>query len=173
MSQQNHEESYYCPAKGRPLPALTPFTRHLLRFYGLIPITLLKKWISIRLKIPPDVDFQPGFRCTSGKLFFTGPASLSDTLFVDYGSVHLGHNVGFSFRNIVITSTHEVDDFSRIITKPVTIGDNVWITSNVTILPGITIGDNSIIGAGSVVTKDIPPNCFAAGNPCKVIRHLK
>lgn len=53
--------------------------------------------------------------------------------------------------------------------KPVSIGDRVWIGSQVMILKGVTIGDNSIIGAGSVVTKDIPPNCIAAGNPAKVI----
>ena len=48
----------------------------------------------------------------------------------------------------------------------------MWITTNVTILPGITIGDNTVIGAGSVVTKDIPSGVFAAGNPCKVIKQI-
>lgn len=55
---------------------------------------------------------------------------------------------------------------------PVTIGDNVWICAGAIILPGVTIGANSVIGAGSVVTKDIPPNSLAVGNPCKVIRTL-
>ena len=54
--------------------------------------------------------------------------------------------------------------------RPITVGNNVWFGGNVTVLPGITIGDNSIIGAGSVVTKNIPANVVAAGNPCKVIR---
>ena len=52
------------------------------------------------------------------------------------------------------------------------IGDNVWITSNVTILPGVCIGSNTVIGAGSVVTNDIPSGVFAAGNPCKVIKSI-
>ncbi|MDO8610502.1 MAG: DapH/DapD/GlmU-related protein [bacterium] len=52
------------------------------------------------------------------------------------------------------------------------IGKNVWITTRCTILPGVTIGDNSIIAAGSVVTKDIPPNCLAGGNPAKIIKKL-
>lgn len=56
--------------------------------------------------------------------------------------------------------------------KPVHIGNDCWICSNVTILPGVTIGDGCVIGAGSVVTRDIPANCFAAGNPCRVIREL-
>lgn len=56
--------------------------------------------------------------------------------------------------------------------EKVVIEDDAWIGANVTILPGVTIGRCSIIGAGSVVTKDIPPNCIAAGVPCKVIRRL-
>ncbi len=56
--------------------------------------------------------------------------------------------------------------------KPVVIGDGCWICANVTILPGVTIGENCVIGAGSVVTRSIPANSFAAGNPCRVIRTL-
>lgn len=54
--------------------------------------------------------------------------------------------------------------------RPISVGNNVWFGGNVTVLPGVTIGDNTIIGAGSVVTKDIPENVVAAGNPCRVIR---
>lgn len=54
--------------------------------------------------------------------------------------------------------------------RPITVGNNVWFGGNVTVLPGITIGDNSIIGAGSVVTRNVPANVVAAGNPCRVIR---
>jgi maltose O-acetyltransferase len=56
--------------------------------------------------------------------------------------------------------------------KPITIGDDVWIGGSSVICPGVTIGSRSIIGAGSVVTKDIPEDVIAAGNPCKVIRKL-
>ncbi|HBF14663.1 MAG TPA: sugar O-acetyltransferase [Clostridiales bacterium] len=56
--------------------------------------------------------------------------------------------------------------------KPVHIGKNCWVCANATILPGVTIGDNCVIGAGSVVTRDIPANSFAAGNPARVIRTL-
>jgi maltose O-acetyltransferase len=55
---------------------------------------------------------------------------------------------------------------------PVTIGNNVWIGGSVTILPGIKIGDNVTIGAGSVVVNDIPDGCIAVGNPCRVVRKL-
>jgi maltose O-acetyltransferase len=55
---------------------------------------------------------------------------------------------------------------------PVIIEDNVWIGSKVVILPGVRIGSRAVIGAGSIVTKDIPPRCVAAGNPARVLRHL-
>lgn len=56
--------------------------------------------------------------------------------------------------------------------KPVTIGSNCWFGANVVVCPGVTIGDNCVIGAGAVVTRDVPSNCFAAGNPCRVIREI-
>ena len=56
--------------------------------------------------------------------------------------------------------------------RPVVIGNGCWLCANVTVLPGVTIGDNCVIGAGSVVTRSIPANSFAAGNPCRVIRTL-
>ncbi len=58
------------------------------------------------------------------------------------------------------------------LSKPVKIGKNVWIGASCTILPGVCIGDNSIIGAGSVVTKSIPKNAIVVGNPAKIIRHI-
>ena len=58
------------------------------------------------------------------------------------------------------------------ISKPIKIGNNVWICGNVTVLPGVSIGDNSIIGAGSVVSKDIPSNVLALGIPCRVIKNI-
>ena len=57
--------------------------------------------------------------------------------------------------------------------KPIEVGDNVWIGGNVVVLPGVKIGNNTVIGAGSVVTKDIPSNVIAVGNPCKVIKDVK
>ena len=56
---------------------------------------------------------------------------------------------------------------------PITIGDNVWLGGNVVVTPGVTIGENTVIAAGSVVVKDIPANVVAAGNPCRVVRKIK
>lgn len=56
--------------------------------------------------------------------------------------------------------------------KPIKVGNNVWFGGNVCVLPGVTIGDNVVIGAGSVVNKDIPSNVVAVGNPCKVVKEI-
>lgn len=73
-------------------------------------------------------------------------------------------------RNALLTAEGETKRLCY--AKPVTIGDNCWFGAQVTVCPGVHIGDNCIIGAGSVVTRDIPPNTFAAGVPCRVIREL-
>ena len=57
--------------------------------------------------------------------------------------------------------------------RPIKVGNNVWIGGNVVVLPGVTIGDNVVIGAGSIVNKDIPSKSVAVGNPCKVIKSLE
>ena len=67
---------------------------------------------------------------------------------------------------------HELRKNGEMYSFPITIGNNVWSGSHVVINPGVTIGDNAVIGAGSVVTKDIPPNVVAAGVPCRVIREI-
>jgi galactoside O-acetyltransferase len=95
---------------------------------------------------------------------------------VDDIDVYIGEHVMIA-PNVTITPTgHPVDpDLRRPgnqFSIPVRIGNDVWIGSNAVILPGITIGDNSVIGAGSVVTHDIPGNVIAVGNPCRVLRQI-
>ena len=94
----------------------------------------------------------------------------------DSGKITIGDNVFIAPNVCIITEEHSMVVEERIrgleYTHPVTIGNNVWICTGALVLPGVTIGDNSVIGAGSVVTKDIPPNSLAVGNPCRVIRSL-
>ena len=95
---------------------------------------------------------------------------------VDDGEVHIGEKVMIG-PNVTITTTgHPIrPDLRERATQyslPVTIGRNVWIGANVTILPGVTIGENSVIGACSLVTRDIPANVVAYGQPCKVVREM-
>lgn len=121
---------------------------------------------------------QPPFYCDYGynivagdDIFFNFNCIVLDVMQVIIGSRTLfGPNVQ------IYTATHPIHYAERSSglesAKPVSIGEDVWIGGSAVICPGVTIGDRTVIGAGSVVTKDIPDDVFAAGNPCKVIRHL-
>jgi acetyltransferase-like isoleucine patch superfamily enzyme len=93
---------------------------------------------------------------------------------MDSGKITIGNNVMLAPDVALITETHSQNVSERNqgleYTHPITIGDNVWLATGVKVLPGVTIGDNTVIGAGSVVTKSIPSNVMAAGVPCRVIR---
>lgn len=95
---------------------------------------------------------------------------------VDDGEVHIGEHTMIGPNCTIITTGHPIrPDLREKITQyslPVTIGRNVWLGANVTVLPGVTIGNNSVIGACSLVTKDIPANVVAFGQPCKVYREI-
>jgi len=113
-----------------------------------------------------------GYNTTVGDNFFLNV----NCKLMDSGTITIGSNVFIAPNVCIITEEHAMDTEQRLAgleyTHPVTIGDNVWICAGALILPGVTIGANSVIGAGSVVTKDIPPNSVAVGNPCKVIRSV-
>lgn len=133
-----------------------------------------------------------------GKLLkFKGKAYLEPMFYCDYGfnielgdnfyanhnltildvcKVTIGRNVMFGPHVMISTATHPVDPIERRNTEfgqPITIGNDVWLGGNVSVLPGVNIGDNCVIGAGSVVTKNIPANSVAVGNPCKVIKNIE
>ena len=121
---------------------------------------------------------QPPFYCHYGsnirigeKVFFNFNCIVLDVTYVTIGSRSLfGPNVQ------IYTATHPIDFKVRAsgveYAKPIVIGEDVWVGGSAVICPGVTIGDRSIIGAGRVVTRDIPSDVFAAGNPCRVIRAL-
>lgn len=126
-----------------------------------------------------DTWLQPPFYCDYGynivlgeKVFFNFNCVVLDVMKVVIGSRTLiGPNVQ------IYTATHPLNYKERAagveFAKPVKIGEDVWIGGSAVICPGVSIGDRSVIGAGSIVTKDIPSDVFAAGNPCKVIRELE
>lgn len=94
--------------------------------------------------------------------------------FVDDTKIIIGKNVLFGPAVTIATVGHPINPNYRgyMYADPVKIEDNCWIGAGTTICPGVTIGENSVIGAGSVVTKDIPANSVAVGNPCKVLRSI-
>lgn len=95
---------------------------------------------------------------------------------VDDGEVYIGDYVMIGPNVTIATAGHPVQPELRRraiqYNLPVHIKENVWLGAGVIVLPGVTIGENSVIGAGSVVTKDVPPNVVAVGNPCRVLREI-
>lgn len=94
--------------------------------------------------------------------------------FQDQGGIEIGNGVLIGHNTTIATLNHDFNPNLRqnITPASVKIGNNVWIGSDSTILPNVTIGDGAIVGAGSVVTKDVPPNTIVAGNPARVIRAI-
>ncbi|MEZ8150391.1 sugar O-acetyltransferase [Vibrio splendidus] len=95
---------------------------------------------------------------------------------VDDTDVFIGDNVMIAPNVTIATGTHPISPELRLkaaqFNVPVCIGNNVWLGAHTVVLPGVTIGENSVIGAGSIVTKDIPANVVAVGNPCRVVREI-
>ena len=113
-----------------------------------------------------------GYNIEVGENFFIN----MNCIILDEAKVTFGDNVFIAPNCGFYTAGHPLDVEQRNkgleYAYPITIGNNVWIGAHVCVLPGVTIGDNTVIGAGSIVTKNIPANVLAAGNPCKVIRNI-
>lgn len=127
--------------------------------------------------------------CDYGKHTFIGNNVIinMNCTFVDDARITIGNNVLIASNVQFYTGTHDTDPEKRMnknwkeegtmwfntISEPITVKDGAWLGGGVIVLPGVTIGENSVIGAGSVVTRSIPDNCVAVGNPCRPIRFLK
>jgi acetyltransferase-like isoleucine patch superfamily enzyme len=96
----------------------------------------------------------------------------SGTVIGCFASVTIGHRVKCGANTLITDGDWHAEDPRSSKPRPIIIGDDVWLGVNVTVMKGVTIGANSLIGAGSIVTKDIPANVIAAGNPCVVIRNI-
>ncbi len=113
-----------------------------------------------------------GYNIEVGENFFMN----MNCVILDEAKVTFGDNVFVAPSCGFYTAGHPLDVERRNkgleYARPITVGNNVWIGAQVCILPGVTIGDNTVIGAGSVVTKSLPANVLAAGNPCRIIREI-
>lgn len=157
-------------------------TRELCYEYNNLRPTEIEKKDELIKKIlgksGKNIRIEPNFYCDYGYNIFVGDnfymnynCVILDGAKVEFGdNVFIGPNCGF------YTAGHpiEIDLRNKGLeyAKPIKVGDNVWFGGNVVVLPGVTIGNNVTIGAGSVVTKDIPDNSIAYGNPCKKVRDI-
>ncbi|WP_221373399.1 sugar O-acetyltransferase [Clostridium perfringens] len=130
-------------------------------------------------EIGEDCYIEPPFHANWGGKnvhFGNGVYANFNLTMVDDCDIFVGNNVLFGPNVTVSAGTHPIHPELRSkqaqYNIPIHIGNNVWIGANSVILPGVNIGDNSVIGAGSVVTKDIPSNVVAVGNPCRVLREI-
>lgn len=129
-------------------------------------------------KTGENCHIEPNFWCDYGWNIKVGENFYANhnLTVLDAGGVTFGDNVFIGPDCGFYTSGHPLDVERRKAgleyAYPITVGSNVWIGGGVRVVPGVSIGDNSVIGAGSVVVKDIPANCVAAGNPCRVIREI-
>lgn len=126
-----------------------------------------------------DTSLMPNFACDRGKNIHVGKHFLTNynVTILDIAPVHIGDWCMIGPNTVITTVGHPMDPAGRrerlATSALVTIGDDVWIGANVTILPGVTIGDNVVIGAGAVVSRDIPSNSLALGVPARVVKTLE
>lgn len=156
--------------------------RRLTRLYNLTSqedvvqrTALLKELLG---SMGNNVWIEPPFYCDYGSHIHLGSNVYFNfnCVLLDCNTIHIGDDSQFGPAVQIYTAYHPLDAAERSkgpeLAAPVSIGRKVWVGGGAIICQGVNIGDNTTIGAGSVVTKDIPANVFAAGNPCRVIRHL-
>lgn len=153
--------------------------QQLLREYNASPATqvaarneLLAQLLG---QVGASLTIQPPFHCDYGTNIHFGDACFvnMNCVILDVCRVRIGNHVLLGPAVQIYTAAHPLDFQLRRkkeFGKPVTIGDDVWIGGGAIICPGVTIGSRTVIGAGSVVTQDLPSDVMAAGNPCRIIR---
>ena len=165
--------------------------RKLARRYNMTDEDEVDKKEAILRELLPNSENLPGMQApvwfdygcntTFGKFCATN----FNFTCLDVCPVHIGDNVLIGPNVTIATPMHPLVAEERNVrqredgsyytleyAKPITIGDSCWLAANVTVCGGVTIGEGCVIGAGSIVTKDIPPHSLAAGNPCRVIRTI-
>ena len=125
-----------------------------------------------------DVDIRPPFHCDYGSHIRIGARTFVNfgLTALDVAPITIGEDVLMGPQVQLLTPTHPLDPRTRRekweAALPITIGDNVWIGGMAVICPGVTIGEDAVIGAGAVVTRDVPPGMIATGNPARTVRSV-
>lgn len=122
--------------------------------------------------LKPTLHCDYGFNITIGRRAFIN----YDCTLLDCNRITIGDEAQIAPGVHIYTATHPLDPAQRRAgwesALPVTIADGVWLGGGAIVCPGVTIGENTVVGAGSVVTRDLPPGVLAVGNPCRVVRKL-
>lgn len=187
-----YEESDFLETADREILKTIARARELTREYYLTDYEDTGKRTAILRKLfgglGENVLVDAPFHCDHGDNIFLGNNVIvgMNCTFVDNQEIRIGDQVMIASNVQIYTSSHPVSPNERLVAdfkergttffrtyaRPVKIEDNVWIGGGCILLPGVTVGKNSVIGAGSVVNRSVPANCVAAGNPCRVIRTL-
>jgi acetyltransferase-like isoleucine patch superfamily enzyme len=150
--------------------------RYLRRCIGKGTVVGTKTEIvnSNNVEIGKDCLLQDGVYIragTQGKIIIQDRAAINSfARLFGHGGIHIGEDAQIGPGTLITTTDHDIYNSLEARFKPVVIGNRAWIAANVTILPGVSVGENAVIGAGSVVTADIPANCVAVGVPARVIK---
>jgi maltose O-acetyltransferase len=156
-------------------------TKELLRLYNSTEAAPERQTILHRLlgQIGQNSIIEPPFFCSYGQNIYLGDhvfLNISCTI-LDCNEVRIGHHVMLGPAVQIYTAAHDLRAEARIqgweVAKPIVIEDNVWIGGGAILLPGVRIGRNAVVGAGSVVSRSVPANTAVAGNPARVIREIE
>jgi maltose O-acetyltransferase len=155
--------------------------KRLLRLYNLTEAIPERRAILQQLlgQIGQDLIIEPPFHCVYGQNIYVGDHVFLNVMctILDCNEVHIGHHVMIGPGVQIYTAAHLLQAESRIQgleeAKSIVIEDNVWVGGSAILLPGVRIGRNAVVGAGAVVSRSIPANTVAVGNPARVIREIE
>jgi len=135
--------------------------------------------VSLLGKVGHGSFIEPPFHCTYGRNTYLGDQVYLNfsCVIIDNNEVHIGDRCMIGPAVQIYTAAHPLQAEPRIqgceVAKPVRLDDNVWVGGGAIILPGVCIGRNAVVGAGAVVTRDVPASTVVAGNPARVIRQIE
>lgn len=172
-------ESYNCLDPG--LEAIRQVTKKLLRLYNRTETLPEQQAILLQLlgQIGQNSIIEPPFYCSYGHNIYIGDYVFLNVLctILDGNEVHIGHHVMIGPAVQIYTAAHHLRAETRIqgweVAKPIVIEENVWVGGGAILLPGVRIGRNAVVGAGAVVSRDVPANTVVVGNPARVIRVIE
>jgi maltose O-acetyltransferase len=155
--------------------------KECLRLYNLTEALSERQILLQQLlrQIGQNSIIEPPFYCVYGQNIYIGDHVFLNVLctILDCNEVHIGNHVMIGPSVQIYTAAHELQVEARIqgweVAKPIVIEDNVWIGGGAILLPGVRIGRNAVVGAGAVVSRNVPANTVVAGNPARVIREIE